>query len=112
MQVFEYDYKKGKGRKLGETYFSGTGERIGIHRHLPVHQFYYGDVNTNEKITADTFNVRAIICCTGAWEGKWEWIIIPNNYDADLAIQRNKDRFGVSYWVHGDKNWGAIHEPV
>ena len=113
MQIFEYDWKNGKGKILSNVKYSGVGCIIGRHKGYPVHEtlstinYEKGQANWNENLTADDFGAKAILFCTGKWDtgenGKleWNWIIIPNKEIKDKAIKRNIAQTGVAY------NWNG-----
>lgn len=114
MQIFEYDYKTGKGKKVGDLHCSGVGMGLGFAgpgkstpehtRGMVVHEHLVNTPNYNdpdwqfEFLTADDYGCRAITCCLGQRGDKWEWIVVCNKEDAAKAIERNQRLFGHDHW--------------
>ena len=118
MKVFNYDWKTGKGKIVGNVKWSGLGCIIGKHNGYPIHECFAiitydknGQISFDEKyenLTADYFGVDAILFCTGSWkcgEDKemWEWYIVPNKEIVDKAIKRNIAQTGVAHNWEGKK---------
>lgn len=115
MQIFEYDYWTGKGKKLGNAYYSGTGYGVGESNGMTVHKHFLGKVvdGKAEKFTADNWGVRAIICCTGQdKQGRWNWIVVCNKVDGEQAEKRNLERFGHKYATFKDLGRSANKRPL